>query len=170
MSTPFIGRIMMFGGSFAPVGWAFCDGSLQAISQNDALFTLIGTIYGGDGQNTFALPDLRGRIPIHQGTGPGLSTYTIGQQGGVERVTLTGIQAGHTHAIQANNKTGSSTTPAGNIVAGTATNPYSTGSTDVTMGPATIGTAGGSQPHNNMMPFLAVSFVISLFGIYPQQN
>jgi len=170
MADNFIGRIMMFGGNFAPLGWAFCDGSLQAISQNDTLFALIGTTYGGDGQVTFGLPDMRGRIPIHQGTGPGLSTYVMGQKAGVESVTLTGNQAGHTHAIQANNKTGSSTTPAGNIVAGTALNPYSTGSTDVTMGPLTIGTAGGSQPHENMMPYIAVTFVISLFGIFPSQN
>jgi len=160
----------MFGGNFAPVGWAFCDGSLQSIDQNDALFALIGTTYGGDGQVTFGLPDMRGRIPIHQGTGPGLSSYVMGQTAGVESVTLTGIQAGHTHAITANNKTGSSTTPAGNIVAGTAVNPYTSGSTDVTMGASTIGTAGGSQPHENMMPYLAVTFVISLFGIFPSQN
>jgi microcystin-dependent protein len=117
------------------------------------------------------LPDLRGRIPIHQGTGPGLSQYTIGQLGGVETVTLTAVQlGGHTHAIQANNKSGSSASPGGNIVAGTAVNPYSTGTGDVNMGAATIGAAGGSQPHSNMMPFLAVSFVISLFGIFPSQN
>jgi len=170
MANNFIGRIMMFGGNFAPVGWAFCDGSLQSIDQNDALFALIGTTYGGDGQVTFGLPDMRGRIPIHQGTGPGLSTYVMGQEAGVESVTLTGNQAGHTHAITANNKTGSSTTPAGNIVAGTAVNPYTSGSTDVTMGASTIGTAGSSQPHENMMPFLAVTFVISLFGIFPSQN
>ena len=171
MATPFIGQIMMFGGNFAPLGWAFCDGSLQAISQNETLFALIGTTYGGDGQTTFALPDLRGRIPIHQGTGPGLSQYTIGQLGGVETVTLTAVQlGGHTHAIQANNKSGSSASPGGNIVAGTAANPYSTGTGDVNMGAATIGAAGGSQPHSNMMPFLAVSFVISLFGIFPSQN
>lgn len=173
MSQPFIGEIRMFGGSFAPVGWNFCDGSLLPISENDALFNLIGTTYGGDGQNTFGVPDLRGRIPVHAGQGPGISqNYVLGQMAGVETVTLTTNQMPvHNHAMQASTATATNPSPDGNILAASPTiSPYVL---DVA-GPQLVGTAvqnaGGNQPHENMMPFLCVSFIISLFGIFPSQT
>lgn len=171
MSIPFVGTIMMFGGTFAPAGWAECNGALLPISENDALFALIGTTYGGDGQVTFGLPDLRGRIPIHQGTGPGLSTYVIGQSSGTETVTLVASQmGGHSHQLQSNNRNGSTNSPSGAIVAGSATTPYTTAAGDTSFGGSMIGNAGGGQPHENMMPFLTLTFVISLFGVFPSQN
>lgn len=171
MSQPFLGTIMMFAGNFAPLGWAECNGALLPISQNEALFSLIGTTYGGDGQTTFAVPDLRGRVPIHQGTGPGLSTYSIGQQAGSETVTLVANQmGGHTHQLQSNNSNGTANSPAGAIVAGSASTPYTTAAGDTSFGPSMIGAAGGSQPHENMMPFLALTFVIAVQGIFPSQN
>ena len=172
MAEPYVGEIRMFGGNFAPNSWMFCDGSILPISENDALFALIGTTYGGDGQNTFALPDLRGRVPVHQGQGPGLSSYSIGQNGGVESVTIIPNQMpAHTHTPQASN-TGGSDNPANNFWANTATGkPYSAAPPAVQMNAATIpGTVGGSQPHENMIPFLCVSYIISLFGIFPPRN
>lgn len=167
----------MFGGNFAPLNFAFCDGSLLPISENDALFALIGTTYGGDGQTTFALPDLRGRVPIGQGTGPGLSSFVIGQAAGVEQVTLLSTQMpGHTHALMASGITGTVASPSGAALAnGSAanTNVYRT-STDftgaVTLHGSTVAPSGGSQPHENMQPFLATNFIISLFGIFPSRN
>jgi microcystin-dependent protein len=171
MSQPFLGTIMMFAGNFAPAGWAECNGALLPIAENDALFALIGTTYGGDGQVTFGLPDLRGRIPIHQGTGPGLSTYVVGQQAGSETVTLVANQmGGHTHQLQSSSGNGSANSPAGAIVAGSALTPYTTSTGNTSFGPSMIGAAGGNQPHENMMPFLALTFVIALFGIFPSQN
>jgi microcystin-dependent protein len=165
MSNPFIGEIRMFPGNFAPVGWAFCDGSLIAISQNDALFNLIGTTYGGDGQTTFALPNLSSRIPIHQGPG-----FALAQAGGAETVTLTPNQLpAHTHVPQAQSAQGNQTSPAGNVWALSNLNAYSTAAPSLTMAPAAIGSAGGSQPHDNMMPFLTINFILSLFGIFPTQ-
>ncbi len=162
---------MMFAGNFAPAGWAECNGALVPIAENDVLFALIGTTYGGDGQNTFGLPDLRGRIPIHQGTGPGLSTYTIGQMAGTETVTLVANQmGGHTHQLQSSSSPSNTNSPAGAIVAGSATTPYTTAAAGTSFGSSMIGTTGGSQPHENMMPFLTLTFVISLFGIFPTQN
>lgn len=173
MATPFLGQIMMFGGNFAPLGWAFCDGSLLAIAQNDALFALIGTIYGGDGQTTFALPDLRGRVPIHQGQGPGLSSYVMGQKAGTETVTVTTNQLpSHTHALACATGAGNVVSPSNAYFAGDPTNNSggfnSAGGS--AMNAAVISAAGGSQPHENMMPFLAVNFVIALEGIFPQRN
>jgi microcystin-dependent protein len=170
MSSPFIGEIRLFGGNFAPQGWAFCDGSLVAIADNDALFALIGTTYGGDGQTTFALPDLRGRVPLHQGTGAG-RTVTIGEQAGVEAVTLTQQQLpAHTHQPAASNGQATQTTPAGGVwavsSAGTA---YAPGVATVPMQAGLIDAAGGSQPHDNMAPTLVTSYIISLFGIFPTQ-
>src|SRR5690349_16957910 len=171
MSSPYVGEIRMFGGNFAPAGWAFCNGAQMAISENDVLFQLIGTTYGGDGQTTFALPDLQGRLPMHQGTGPGLSTRTIGENGGVETVTLTTQQIPvHNHAPLALAGNGNQTTPQGGVWAGVTTSIYTSNPPD----PATAafntglgGNSGGSQPHDNLMPYLAISFIISLFGLYP---
>ena len=172
MSDPYIGEIRMFAGNFPPNGWAFCDGQEIPISENDALFTLIGTTYGGDGQSTFRLPDLQGRVPVHQGTGPGLSTYTIGEKAGVETVTLTTQQIpSHPHAWFASKGGGGSNTPQNNV---TATPPvaklYRTGTPSDPMSPKVIQPAGGSQPHENLQPYLTISFIISLFGVFPRQS
>lgn len=168
MSSPYIGEIRMFGGNFAPAGWALCDGSLLPISENDALFILIGTTYGGDGQNTFALPDLRGRVPVHMGQGPGLSNYTIGQQGGTEQVTLTVNQIPqHTHPGQAQSASGTQSSPANGVWAASTLSQYSSNNATATMNSQSIGAAGGSQPHDNMLPFQCISFIIALFGVYP---
>ena len=170
MGQPFIGEIRMFAGNFAPAGWAFCDGSLQAISQNDALFNVIGTTYGGDGQTTFALPDLRGRVPIHMGQGSGLSNRIIGENGGTETVTLTpATLAAHTHPALCSSGGGSpSSDPANGTWAASDVNQYSNAAVTGSIGgglPTT--TAGGSQPHENMIPYLVVSYIISLFGVFP---
>jgi microcystin-dependent protein len=169
MSNPYIGEIRMFGGNYAPNGWAFCNGALLAIAENDALFALIGTTFGGDGQTTFALPDLRGRAPVHMGQG--LSNYVIGQAGGSEQVTLNAnqIQA-HTHAPLGQTAAGSQTSPAGGVWAASTLNQYSTNAPSQPLNPAVVQTSGGSQPHDNMMPYLAINFIISLFGIFPSQS
>jgi microcystin-dependent protein len=173
VSQPFVGEIRMFGGSFAPAGWAFCDGRLVPISQNDALFNLIGTTYGGDGQTTFALPDLRGRIPVHQGSGPGLSPYVVGQSGGVEQVTLTiGQLPAHSHPVAAANVPAEATAePGGSLPAIASESLYGAPSSLVPLDPTAVGAApGGSQPHDNLAPYLCVSFIISLFGIFPSRS
>jgi microcystin-dependent protein len=159
----------MFAGSFAPAGWVFCDGSLLSISENDALFQLIGTTYGGDGQENFGVPDLRGRIPVHQGQGPGLTQHTIGELAGVESVTLTTNQlAAHSHALLATKNVGSSSNPGGQLLAaGTNVLLFRQIAPNTPMSPNVIGPNGGSQPHDNMMPYLAISFILSLFGIFP---
>ena len=170
MSQPFIGEIRMGGWNFAPAGWAFCDGSLQSIAQNTTLFQLIGTTYGGDGQNTFGLPNLLGRVPVHLGTSP-FGTYVIGQLAGVESVTLLSSQIGnHTHTIPASSAPGTTTDPTGAIPAGSAGSPYTTTVPDTSFGPQMVTNAGGSQPHDNTMPYLCITFAISLFGIFPSQN
>lgn len=173
MSNPYVGEIRMFAGNFNPAGWMLCQGQLLAISEYDTLFNLIGTTYGGDGQNTFALPDLSSRVPIHQGQGAGLSTYVIGQKGGVENVTLTGQQMPvHTHVPQCNTGAGSVATPAGSFWAANSNTalPQFSATSDSTMNPAAVSNTGGSQPHENLMPYLTINFIISLFGIYPSQN
>ena len=166
----FVGEIRMFGGNFAPVGWAFCDGSIQAISNLETLFALIGTTYGGDGQTTFALPDLRGRIPVHQGTNGG-ATFNLGANGGTETVTLITNQIPvHAHTPNSNN-TGGSDTPANNFWGKSATGkPYAAVPGTLALNAATVQSSGGNQPHDNMHPFLCVSYIISLFGIFPTQN
>jgi microcystin-dependent protein len=174
MSDPYVGEIRPFAGNFAPVGWALCDGSLLAIADNQVLFTLIGTTYGGNGQTTFGLPDLRGRALIHQGTGSGLSTYVIGDPVGVETVTLTaGQMAGHGHSFAGTTSGGSTSTPGPTVVLG-ATLPgfpiYDGTATQVALSPRAVSTAGGSQPHNNRQPFLAITYIISLFGIFPSRS
>jgi microcystin-dependent protein len=174
MSDPYIGEIRMFAGSFAPAGWAFCDGQLMPISENDALFTLIGTTYGGDGQQTFALPNLQSRVPIHAGTGPGGITRALGESGGVESVTLTVQQIpNHTHVATAFDVAGNDASPTGRrwaASADTTVKPYTAPPSDSTLSPQAVGPTGGSQPHDNMMPFLTISFILSLFGIFPTQN
>ena len=173
MGQPFVGEIRMFGGNFAPAGWAFCSGQLMPISENETLFNLIGTTYGGDGQETFALPDLQGRIPIHAGQGPGISqSYQLGESAGAESVTLTVSQMPiHTHALIASSDPGNATSPGGNLLANPFnTFPYFPASGALQLSAQTLQPAGGSQPHDNMMPFLCVSFIISLFGIFPSQT
>jgi microcystin-dependent protein len=172
MAESFIGEIRMFAGNFAPLNWSFCDGSLIAISQNDTLFSLIGTTYGGDGQQTFALPDLRGRLPLHMGQGPGLSSRVIGELAGTESVTLTTQQMpAHTHQLLATNQAGNTGSPENQLLAASSPNDiYTTDlSSPAAMNPQAIGGIGGTQPHDNMMPYLAVNFIISLYGVYPQR-
>jgi microcystin-dependent protein len=173
MSNPFIGEIRMFGGSFAPAGWAFCAGQLMPISENDALFTLIGTTYGGDGQETFALPDLQGRLPLHQGQAPkGSQNYQLGEKAGVESVTLTVQQIPtHTHAFMASTALALSPDPTGNIVAQPPTiNLFFGDVAAAGLNQQSIQPTGGSQPHENCQPFLCISFIISLFGVFPPQS
>lgn len=172
MSQPFVGEIRLFGGSFAPAGWAFCSGQLLPISENDTLFNLIGTTYGGDGQETFGLPNLQGRIPVHTG---GPTSYALGEQGGVESVTLSLQQVPlHTHTPQVVSSGGGASTPTSSTILGdcqtTTTNtyrPYSAADPQVPLNNASIQPQGGSQPHDNFQPTLCVSYIISLFGIYP---
>jgi microcystin-dependent protein len=171
----FVGQIDIVGFNFAPAGWEFCQGQLLPISEFETLFNLIGTTYGGDGQSTFALPDLRGRMAIHQGQGPGLSDYIMGEQGGVEQVTLTLNQIPvHTHAAMGSTAPASTLGPGssgGSEWATTTTFLYSsTGSNLMAMGGGTIGAAGGGGPHDNMPPYLVLNFIISLFGIFPSQS
>jgi microcystin-dependent protein len=175
MGQPYIGEIRMFGGSFAPAGWAMCQGQLMPISENDTLFNLIGTTYGGDGQETFGIPDLQGRLPIHQGTGSGLSTFVIGQKAGTETVTLTTQQIPiHNHTPTANNAAGTTASPANAIFANcssanvnTYIAPFDGTKTQVALNNATIQPDGGNQPHENIQPTLCLTYIISLFGVYP---
>jgi microcystin-dependent protein len=168
MGQPYVGEIRMFGGSFAPAGWMFCDGQLLPISENDTLFTLIGTTYGGDGQETFALPDLRGRFPMHPGNG-----HSQAETGGAESVTLTTNQIPvHNHAILAAGTAGTQLSPANNFFAPSGVQLYADPpvASPIAMNNKIGGVTGGSQPHENMAPFLCISFIISLFGIFPSQT
>lgn len=156
----------MFGGNFAPAGWMLCQGQLLPISENETLFNLIGTTYGGDGQSTFGLPDLQGRVPVHQGNG-----FTLAQRAGEETVTLTIQQTpAHTHVPQAFIPAGGQSSPANNLWAQSSLDQFSTTAPSLTMAASAIGMTGGSQPHDNMIPFLAVNFIISLFGVFPSQT
>jgi len=160
----------MFAGNFAPRGWAFCDGQLLAVSQNDALFSLLGTIYGGDGRTTFGLPDLRGRIPIHAGSGPGLSVRRLGSKAGSENVTLTTNQIPpHRHVMQGTAASATTSTPSGLMGAPTDLIYWNSASNSNVSG-SIIANAGGSQHHTNLMPTLCVNFIIALVGIYPSRN
>ena len=176
MSEPFVGEIRMFAGNFAPRGWAFCDGQLLAVSSNDALFSLYGTIYGGDGRTTFGLPDLRGRVPIHTGTGPGLSNRRLGAKDGNERHTLTiNEMPSHTHTAMGSNNIANSPALNGKILAkgvDAADKFYvgPTGATRANLIAGVIASNGGSQAHTNLMPTLCVNFICALFGIYPSRN
>jgi microcystin-dependent protein len=170
MAQPYVGEIRMFAGNFAPAGWMFCGGQLLPISENTTLFQLIGTTYGGDGQSTFALPDLRGRIPIHFGTGSSNTAYQLAETGGAEEVTLTVQQIpAHSHPLLASNNAGNNTLPGGSLIAKSISNlPYSSFNAPVTpINPATVAPVGGSQPHTNFQPYLCLNFIISLFGIFP---
>ena len=172
MSEPFLGEIRMFGFGFAPQGWAQCNGQLLPISQNTALFSLLGTTYGGDGRTTFALPDMQSRVPVCQGQGPGLSSYAEGQAGGAETVTLAATQMpGHTHPVKASSSAADSDQPGGRALARTASHSYTAQpDTSTVMNANMLGDTGGSQPHNNIQPYLAVNFCIALTGVFPARN
>jgi microcystin-dependent protein len=166
MAQPYIGELRMFAGNFAPDGWLFCEGQLLAISEFETLFTLVGTTYGGDGESTFALPDLRGRLPLHQGGG-----FIMAETGGVEEVTLSVNQIPtHSHPFLASGDTATGNNPANNVLAattGATTLAYGTDAPLVTLHPTTLSPSGGSQPHTNFQPYLCINFIISLFGLYP---
>lgn len=165
MSDPYVGEIRMFGGNFAPAGWEFCNGELYPIAENEALFTLIGTTYGGDGETTFAVPDLRSRVPMHITSAP-----TLGEMAGVESVTLTTNQMPvHTHSLMGSDAAADSVTPAGNVPAEASKRFYLSPGSPAAMSAQAIGVAGGSQPHDNMQPYTVITFIISVFGIFPQR-
>jgi microcystin-dependent protein len=170
MSQPFVGEVRAVGFNFPPVGWATCNGALQSIAENSTLFNLIGTTYGGDGQQTFALPDLQGRIPIHQGTN-GVSNYVIGEKAGVETVTITLNQfPAHTHSMQGSSAGASSNLP-GSSVLGGSVSLYTNAAPSLAMNNAMIGSSGGgNQPHSNLQPYVVLNWIISLFGIFPSQS
>ena len=172
MSEPYVGEIRMFAGNFAPQGWAFCEGQLMAVSQNDALFSLLGTIYGGDGRTTFGLPDLRGRLPIHQGSGPGLSPRPIGSKSGVESVVPSANQLpSHTHPLMASTLPGSDSSPAGGVPgASPSIDLYVEEAPTVSLHGNAISSTGGNQSHTNLQPALCIRFIIALFGIYPSRS
>ena len=175
MGQPFVGEIRMFGGNFPPNGWMFCEGAPLPISENEVLFQLIGTTYGGDGEETFNLPNLASRVPIHMGTGPDGTTYQLGETAGSEEVTLTTQQIpNHSHPALASGSNGTSNSPSGTVfavpgvsspVSGAAT--YISDAPFVALAPATILPQGGSQPHENCQPFLCINHIISLFGVFP---
>jgi microcystin-dependent protein len=164
MAQPYVGEIRMFAGNFAPAGWMFCEGQLLPISENETLFQLIGTTYGGDGQSTFALPDLRGRLPIHQGNG-----FILAETGGAEEITLTVNQiAAHAHPWLGSSATAGSQTPTGQVLSNSqATLYFNLADNPTNLSPLSVGATGGSQPHTNFQPYLCVDFIISLFGIFP---
>jgi microcystin-dependent protein len=171
--TPYIGQILLVGFNFAPVGWLMCDGSLQSIANYDVLFNLIGTTYGGDGQQTFALPDLRGRVPIHQGQGAGTSNYVVGQNGGVTSVTLNVNQIpSHNHGVACAAGNGSTGAPGSQYFASAASpvNLYNGSASPSGNMTNVIAPAGGSQAHDNMQPYLAINYIIATEGIYPSQS
>ena len=174
---PFIGQLCLFGFNFVPTGWAACNGQLLSIAQNSALFALLGTTYGGDGRVTFGLPDLRGRVPLNQGQGPGLSNYTIGQVGGSETSTLTvNNLPAHNHTINANSNAGTATSPQGAILAGAAISslppagPYTTGAANTALAASAVGNTGGGQPINNLSPYLVLNWCIATQGIFPSRS
>lgn len=167
MAQPYVGELRIFAGNFAPAGWMFCEGQLLPISENETLFNLIGTTYGGDGQSTFALPDLRGRLPLHQGNG-----YVLAETGGVEEVTLSiGQIPSHSHPMLGSAGNGAQANPKNNVLASsTLVKLYSGEAPDTAMAASSITSIGGSQPHNNFQPYLCLNYIISLFGIFPSQN
>lgn len=171
MSDPFVSEIRMFGGNFAPRGWAFCDGQLLAVSSNDALFSLVGTIYGGDGRTTFGLPDLRGRVPIHLGQGPGLPSYRQGASGGQEQVTLIATETAHQHSLAAAAAATSPSPGTALPAAVSASARYAVGEpADATLNATAVSSVGGSRPHDNLAPFQCVNYIIALFGVYPSRS
>src|SRR5260370_971973 len=173
MGEPFGGEMRMLGGRLPPVGWAFCNGATMDISENDTLFNLIGTTYGGDGQETFQLPDLQGRLPMHMGQGPGITqNYQIGEKAGVESVTLTTQTIPiHTHAMVASGDAADQITGQNGVLAAPPSlSIYFTASADTALNPNTVTPVGGSQPHDNLQPYLCITFIISLFGVFPSQS
>lgn len=170
MSTPYVGEIRMFAGNFAPAGWELCQGQLLPISENDTLFNLIGTTYGGDGQETFGLPNLAGRVPVHIGTNQGV-THQLGEMAGVEMVTVTTNQMPmHTHAMLASMDIPTGSSPAGNVTGQAANKLYRVPGGTVSMHAGSVTPAGGSQPHENMQQYVCVNYIISLYGIFPSQT
>jgi len=171
MSTePYVGQISMAGFNFAPRGWALCNGQLLSIAQNTALFSLLGTQFGGNGQTTFGLPDLRGRVPVHQGQGPGLTNRVMGETAGEETVTLLQTEMPqHTHLVSASSTDSTLKNPTGNFLGGTASPIYSTTANNV-MSPQVNQLTGGNQPHDNMQPYQVISFIIAMEGIFPSRN
>jgi microcystin-dependent protein len=173
MAQPYVGEIRMFAGNFAPNGWMFCEGQTLPIAENEVLFQLIGTTYGGDGEETFNLPNLASRVPIHMGTGPDGTTYQLGEMAGTEQETLSVQQIpNHTHPFTAAQTVGTQNSPSGNVLAESpgGIQPYIEDSPSVTMNAASVTPAGGSQPHENTQPFLCINFIISLFGVFPSQT
>jgi microcystin-dependent protein len=172
MSEPFLGEIKMFGGNFAPRGWALCNGQILSIAQNTALFSLLGTTYGGNGQTTFALPNLQSRIPIAPGQGPGLTNYDLGEEIGTESVTLLSTEMPqHSHVPQAQSGPGTSTTPQSNVWAASSSRDAQYGDTlNTPMSATALPAAGGGQPHSNMQPYLVINFIIALQGIFPPRQ
>jgi microcystin-dependent protein len=177
----YLGIIKLFAGNFAPRGWALCNGQLLSIAQNSALFSILGTVYGGDGQTTFALPNLQSRVPVGVGQGAGLSFYSQGELGGAETVTLTlGQMPAHNHLLNASTAAGTTDVPTGNVLAQPAgttgggdavtVTSYATGATTTSLSPTTISVAGGSQPHENRSPFLALNYIICTEGLYPSRS
>jgi microcystin-dependent protein len=169
MAQPYVGEIRMFAGNFPPSGWMFCSGQLLPISENETLFQLIGTTYGGDGQSTFALPDLQGRLPMHFGNG-----FILAETGGAEQITLTVQQIpSHTHVLLASSNIAAQVAPTAQVAgknSGASNSPYGTDQPQSTLAPQAIGSTGGSQPHTNFQPYLCIEFIISLFGIFPSQT
>jgi microcystin-dependent protein len=171
MAQPFVGEIRLFAGNFAPAGWMFCDGTPLPISENETLFNLIGTTYGGDGQETFNLPNLQSRIPVHFGTGPDGITYDLAELAGVEQVTLSTQQIPvHNHAVLVSTDSAGGLSPDGSVPGNSISiDLYIQGAAETAMSPQAVTTVGGSQPHENCQPFLCINYIISLFGIYPNQ-
>jgi microcystin-dependent protein len=173
MSQPFVAEIRMFAGNFAPRSWAFCNGQLMSISQNTALFSLLGTFYGGDGKSNFALPNLQGSVPVHMGQGPGLTDRVLGETGGTQTVTLLSSEIpAHNHPVRCSSQPADQPSPGGFVWAMEPTglvNPYTSGPPNVPMANL-AGNAGGNQPHNNLMPYLVVNFIIALNGVFPARN
>ncbi|HLP02946.1 MAG TPA: tail fiber protein [Opitutaceae bacterium] len=171
MSTPFIGEVRLFGFNFPPRNWARCEGQLLSIAQNQALFAILGTTYGGNGQNNFALPDLRGRTPLHFGHGIGLPAFTLGQSGGEARHTLTTTEMpAHTHAPRASSGEANLASPTNNLWGAAPQNPYNAATATVTLAPSAIGVSGASASHPNEQPYLVLNFSIALYGIFPSRS
>ena len=171
MAQPYVGEIRMFAGNFAPAGWMFCDGQQLPISENEVLFQLIGTTYGGDGESTFNLPNLQSRIPLHMGNGPGGITYQLAEMAGTEQETLTVQQIpGHTHAWLASNANANTKDPVGGVPGITQGDFYTTSISPIPMAAQSITPVGGSQPHDNTQPFLCINYIISLFGLFPSPS
>jgi microcystin-dependent protein len=172
MGEPFVGEIRMFAGNFAPAGWMFCEGQPMPISENEVLFQLIGTTYGGDGEETFNLPNLASRVPIHLGTGPDGTTYQIGEMAGTEQETLTTQQIpNHSHALTCSTAAGAQNPPANQVIAASpSVLLFIQDDTDSTLAASSVQPSGGSQPHENTQPFLCINFIISLFGVFPTQT